>query len=150
MISGNHERWGAFIGRAIGIDLGTTYSVVAYVDADGQPVVIPSANGKTTTPSVVYAGERETLVGDEAKERQPARAQDVASFFKRHIGEADYILAFHGRGYTPVNLSALALKDLKQAVERFLGMPVTDGYFTHVRPMCGACWSTTSTAACSR
>ncbi len=141
---------GSIHGRAIGIDLGTTYSVVAYVDADGQPVVIPSANGKTTTPSVVYAGERETLVGDEAKERQPAARRmwrlSSSATWARPITSWRFMAGAH----TPVNLSALALKDLKQAAERFLGKPVTDAYFTHVRPMCGACWSTTSTAACSR
>jgi molecular chaperone DnaK len=127
------------MGVAVGIDLGTTYSVVAYVDADGRPVVIPSLNGRATTPSVVYLGERETLVGDEAKERQAAGAQDVASFFKRHMGEPGFILEYHGRDYTPVDLSALVLGSLKQAAETYLHEPVRDAvittpaYFTHVQ-----------------
>ena len=127
------------MGVAVGIDLGTTYSVVAYVDADGRPVVIPSLNGKAITPSVVYLGERETLVGDEAKERQAAGAQDVASFFKRHMGEPGFVLEYHGRDYTPVDLSALVLANLKQAAEAYLREPVRDAvittpaYFTHVQ-----------------
>ncbi len=127
------------MGKAVGIALGTPYSVVAYMDSDGRPTVIPGLGGKSITPSVVYFGEHETLVGDQAKERQLAGALDVASFFKRHMGEPGYILAYHGRDYTPVDLSALVLANLQEAATRFLSESVRDvvittpAYFTHVQ-----------------
>lgn len=125
--------------RFIGIDLGTTYSVVAYINANGVPEIIPNDFGKPITPSVVYLGEEETLVGDAAKEKQAAGAQEVASFFKRNMGNSGLILSFHGRDYTPTDLSALVLAYLKKQAENFFGEPVTDAvitvpaYFAHAQ-----------------
>lgn len=125
--------------RFVGIDLGTTYSVVAYINANGKPEIIPNDSGKNITPSVAYLGGNEPIVGDEAKEKQAAGAQEVASFFKRNMGNPGFILSFHGRDYSPTDLAALVLAHLKKQAENFFGEPVTDAvitvpaYFAHVQ-----------------
>lgn len=118
------------MGRFVGIDLGTTYSVVAYVNAQGKAEVIPNEHGGLVTPSVVYFGGPEPIVGDEAKERQEADETASAAFFKRNIDDSNFLLAFHGRDYSAVDLSALVLGALKQQAERFLREPVTDAVIT--------------------
>ena len=123
----------------VGIDLGTTYSIVAYVNAEGKPEVIPNERGRAITPSVIYFGEASPLVGDEAKEYQGAGSTEVASFFKRSMGDSQFLLSFHGRDYSPVDLSALVLAHLKSLAERHLRTTVTDAvitvpaYFTHLQ-----------------
>lgn len=127
------------MGAAVGIDLGTTYSVVAYVGRDGRPAVLKNEYGASTTPSVVYLGPDGPIVGEEAKSRQSAEPGDVAAFFKREMGDPTFSLTFNGRTYTPVDLSALVLANLKQTAERALGESVTDAvitvpaYFTHLQ-----------------
>lgn len=118
------------MGSVVGIDLGTTYSVVAHITPDGKPEVIPNEFGRPITPSVVYVGDGDPIVGDEAKERQAAGAEDIASFFKRYMGDPSYVLEFNGREYTPVDLSALVLAYLKTQAERHLGTPVTRAVIT--------------------
>src|SRR6266566_3361649 len=97
------------VGRFVGIDLGTTYSVVAYINAYGKPEVIPNEHGQSVTPSVVYFGRGTPIVGDEAKEQQEAGEKEVASFFKRNMDDSQFLLSFGGRDYTATNLSALVL-----------------------------------------
>jgi len=127
------------MGAAVGIDLGTTYSVVAYVGRDGRPTVLKNEYGSPTTPSVVYLGPGGPIVGEEAKSRQAAEPDNVAAFFKREMGDPNFSLLFGGRAYTPIDLSALVLINLKQTAERALGEPVTDAvitvpaYFTHLQ-----------------
>jgi molecular chaperone DnaK len=129
------------MGVAVGIDLGTTYSVIAHVGSDGQPRVIANEFGNNTTPSVVYLGPGGPIVGEEAKNRQAAGAQEVAAFFKREMGDPTFELEFGGRAYTPVDLSALVLRSLKEQAERALGQPVSEAvitvpaYFTHPQRM---------------
>jgi molecular chaperone DnaK len=123
----------------VGIDLGTTYSAVAYTNAQGKPEIIPNERGRSITPSVIYFGTGMPIVGDEAKERQAAGETEIASFFKRSMDDTQYLLSFHGQDYTPVDLSALVLRYLKQQAELFLEMSVTHSvitvpaYFTHVQ-----------------
>ncbi len=125
------------MGQFVGIDLGTTYSVVAYINAQGRPEVIPNEHGKAITPSVVYFSGHGPIVGDEAKERQAAGEESVASFFKRSMGDTQFLLSFYGHDYTPIDLSALVLNYLKTQAEQFLRTAVTDAvitvpaYFTH-------------------
>jgi len=114
----------------VGIDLGTTFSVVAHINPDGRPHAIPNEYGRTLTPSVVYLGEGGLIVGEEAKERQAHGAVEVASFFKRHMGDPHFELMFGGKTYTATDLSALVLKQLKQTAEGFLGQPVTHAVIT--------------------
>ena len=124
--------------EVIGIDLGTTYSAVAHITADGKAEVIPDEEGRATTPSVIYLGESTPLVGYEAKTHQGEGSTEIASFFKRNMGDPNFVLTFRGQRYTPIDLSALVLATMKAQAERFLGKPVRDAvitvpaYFTHV------------------
>jgi molecular chaperone DnaK len=125
------------LGRFVGIDLGTTYSVVAYINDQGKAEVIPNEHGAFVTPSVVFLGGEMPVVGDVAKEEQEAGASEVASFFKRNMDDAHFMLSSHGRDYTAIDLSALVLAYLKKQAEKFFGEAVTDAvitvpaYFTH-------------------
>jgi molecular chaperone DnaK len=114
----------------VGIDLGTTYSAVAYVNAQGRPQIIPNEHGKTITPSVIYFGPDGPMVGDEAKEYQASGATEIASFFKRSMGDAQFLLSFYGRDYTPIDLSALVLEHLKAQAERYFDDKVSDAVIT--------------------
>ena len=83
----------------VGIDLGTTNSVVAYRNAYGRPEVIANREGQNVTPSVVYFGTDPPAVGQEAKEWARLGNEEIASFFKPHMGSPLYQLRFHGRDY---------------------------------------------------
>jgi molecular chaperone DnaK len=116
--------------RFVGIDLGTTYSAVAHVNDEGDPELIPDAQGNPLTPSVVsFAGDA-PVVGAAAKEDQEQGHPEVASFFKRSMGDQAFRLSFHGRQWTPVDLSALVLAHLKAQAEQALGEPVVQAVIT--------------------
>lgn len=123
----------------VGIDLGTTYSAVAYVNAQGRPEIIPNVLGKGITPSVIAFDTGMPIVGEEAKERQFAGETEVAAFFKRHMGDPHYLYTFAGRDYTPTDLSAVVLQFLKKQAEHYLSTSVNDAvitvpaYFTHTQ-----------------
>lgn len=110
---------------SIGIDLGTTNSLVSYWTEDG-PVIIPNSLGEHLTPSVVSIDENgEVLIGRIAKERQITHPDLSASIFKRTMGtKKTYRLG--DRDFLPEELSALVLKSLKEDAEHFLGIPVTE------------------------
>lgn len=114
----------------VGIDLGTTYSVVTYINDQGKPEVVPNSYGRNVTPSVIYFGADAPIVGDEAKEHQAFGSTEVASFFKRVMGNPEFRLTFNGREYTAVDLSALILAYLKAQAEQFSGVAVTDAVIT--------------------
>jgi molecular chaperone DnaK (HSP70) len=114
----------------VGIDLGTTNSVVAYRNAYGRPEVIANREGQNVTPSVVYFGTVPPVVGQEAKEWARLGNEEIASFFKPHMGSPLYQLRFHGRDYTATDLSALVLKRLKEDAEAKLGEPVDRAVIT--------------------
>lgn len=114
----------------VGIDLGTTFSVVAYIDNDGRPRAIPNESGQTITPSVIYFDPAGLTVGDEAKEHQAMGKEEIAAFFKRYMHDPHFELTFHGQSYNPVQLSALVLKHLKELAEAHLGEPVTNAVIT--------------------
>lgn len=111
---------------AIGIDLGTTNSAIAYVDEHAKPVVIPNNLGETTTPSVICFKGHEQLIGEEAKEMQALGMYPVAIFFKRQMGDDLFIFHADGVDYSATELSTLLLKKIKRDAENFLGKPVTD------------------------
>ena len=77
---------------SLGIDLGTTYSAVATVDATGRAVILPNSHGQLLTPSVVYLRGDIPLVGEEAKEMQALGTTEVAAFFKRNMGDPHFVL----------------------------------------------------------
>lgn len=114
----------------IGIDLGTTFSAVAYINKTGKPEIINNSEDKPITPSVIYFGEKEIIIGDEAKEMQALGENNVASFFKRSMGDLNFILSFHNKNYNPIDLSALILKKLKTDAEASLGVPISEAVIT--------------------
>jgi molecular chaperone DnaK (HSP70) len=114
----------------VGIDLGTTNSVVAFRNAYGRPEVIPNREGQNVTPSVIYFGTNPPAVGHEAKEWARLGNEEIASFFKPHMGSPLFRLHFHGRDYDATDLSALVLARLKDDAERKLGQPVTQAVIT--------------------
>lgn len=109
----------------VGIDLGTTNSLVAYYSEDG-PKIIPNRLGKNLTPSVVSVdGEGNVYVGETARERMSLYPDTVAQAFKRSMGtERDYILS--GRRFKPEELSSFILRALKEDAEVFLGEEITE------------------------
>src|SRR5689334_23384927 len=114
----------------VGIDLGTTNSVVARRNAYGRPEVIPNREGQNVTPSMVYFGTDPPAVGQEAKEWARLGNDEIASFFKPHMGNPLYQLRFHGRDYHASDLAALVLQRLRQDAEAKLGQTVDRAVIT--------------------
>ncbi len=114
----------------VGIDLGTTNSVVAGRNAYGRPEVIANRDGANITPSVIYFGSDPPSVGQEAKEWARLGNDEIASFFKPHVGGNNYSLRFHGKDYTATDLSAIVLKHLKEDAEAKLGQSVDRAVIT--------------------
>lgn len=117
------------MGYMIGIDLGTTNSCMAYIE-NGEPVIIPNANGARTTPSVVAitkTGER--VVGEAAKRQAAANAGRTIQSIKRQMG-SDFRARIDGREYSPQEISAMILSKLKSDAESYLGGSVTDAVIT--------------------
>ena len=115
---------------AVGIDLGTTFSVVAYCDGKSAPRVLNNSLGKHTTPSVVCFREGEVLVGQDAKDEQACGELNAASFFKRHMGDANFSFSVDSRDYSATELSTFLLKKLKEDAEAALGLTITDAIVT--------------------
>jgi len=117
------------MGRAVGIDLGTTNSVVSVLEG-GEPVVIANAEGSRTTPSVVaFAKNGEVLVGQSAKNQAVTNVDRTIRSVKRHIG-TDWNVDIDGKEYTPQEISARTLMKLKRDAEAYLGDEVTDAVIT--------------------
>ena len=115
--------------RAVGIDLGTTNSVVAALEG-GEPVVIANAEGTRTTPSVVaFSKDGEVLVGSVAKRQAVTNVDRTISSVKRHMG-TDWTTEIDGKKYTPQEISARTLMKLKADAEAFLNDTVTDAVIT--------------------
>jgi molecular chaperone DnaK (HSP70)/uncharacterized protein YegL len=114
----------------VGIDLGTTNSVVAHRNAYGRPEVIANRDGQNITPSVIYFGTTPPAVGQEAKEMARLGDAEIASFFKPHMGSSLYQLQFHGKTYSASDLSSLILQRLKADAETALGEPVDRAVIT--------------------
>lgn len=114
----------------IGIDLGTTFSVIAAVDNNGRAVVLKNSQGESLTPSVVWFGKSEPVVGSEAKEMQGLGEHNIAAFFKRNMGDPYFVLHFNGKDYSAQDLSALVLKKLKTDAEQALGKTIAKAVIT--------------------
>ncbi len=116
--------------RAVGIDLGTTNSVVAVLEG-GEPTVIANAEGSRTTPSVVaFARNGEVLVGQPAKNQAVTNVDRTIRSVKRHMGDNDWKVEIDGKKYTPQEISARILMKLKRDAEAYLGEDVTDAVIT--------------------
>src|ERR687888_873484 len=116
--------------RAVGIDLGTTNSVVAVLEA-GEPVVIPNAEGSRITPSVVgYSKTGEILVGEVAKRQAITNPDRTVRSIKRQMGRKDWTIDIDGKKWTPQEISAQILGKLKRDAEGYLGDKVTQAVIT--------------------
>src|SRR6188472_231619 len=115
--------------RAVGIDLGTTNSVVSVLEG-GEPTVIANAEGARTTPSIVaFAKNGEVLVGEIAKRQAVNNIDRTIASVKRHMG-TDWTVAIDDKKYTPQEISARILMKLKNDAESYLGEKVTDAVIT--------------------
>jgi molecular chaperone DnaK len=115
--------------RAVGIDLGTTNSVVAVLEG-GEPTVIANAEGARTTPSVVaFAKSGEVLVGEVAKRQAVTNVDRTIRSVKRHMG-TDWNVKIDDKAFTPQQISAFVLQKLKRDAEAYLGETVTDAVIT--------------------
>ena len=115
--------------RSVGIDLGTTNSVVAVLEG-GDPTVIPNAEGARTTPSVVaFSKTGEVLVGEVAKRQAVTNVDRTIRSVKRHMG-TDWSIKIDGKVYKPQQISAFVLQKLKRDAEAYLGEPVTNAVIT--------------------
>lgn len=117
------------MGKIIGIDLGTTNSVVSVMEG-GQPVVIPNREGARTTPSVVGITKKgERLVGELAKRQAVANPDNTVSSIKRKMGMKTKV-KMAGKGYTPQEISAMILQKMKEDAEAYLGEKVSEAVIT--------------------
>ena len=115
--------------RAVGIDLGTTNSVVAVLEG-GEPTVIANAEGARTTPSVVaFAKDGEVLAGEVAKRQGVTNVDRTVRSVKRHMG-TDWSVEIDGKTFNAQQISAFVLQKLKRDAEAYLGEPVTDAVIT--------------------
>src|SRR5438309_6553492 len=116
--------------RAVGIDLGTTNSVVAVLEG-GEPTVVPNAEGQRITPSVVgFSKSGEILVGEVAKRQAITNPDRTVRSIKRHMGERDWSLDVDGKKWTPQEISAQILGKLKRDAEAYLGDKATQAVIT--------------------
>lgn len=121
--------------RAVGIDLGTTYSAVAILRDTGEPEVLANRDGENITPSVVlfqaFDGRDEPLVGTMAKHSAASAPEDVVQFVKRNMGDSAWRFnSTSGAAYSAEEVSAIILRRLKEDAELALGEPVTDAVIT--------------------
>ncbi len=113
----------------VGIDLGTTYSAVAYIDEDGKAQIIPNCEDSHTTPSVVVFDEDTVLVGKYAKEQSKAHSEDTVQFVKRQMG-TNFEYFANDTTYKSEDISSLILKKVIQDSEEFLNQKITSAVIT--------------------
>lgn len=122
---------------AVGIDLGTTYSCVAYVGRDGRPQVLLNSEGERTTPSVVWFDDDRIVVGDEAKQEASMSPGEVCTFIKREMGSENYRFSCSKGSYRPEQVSACILRKLVNDASERLSQEIQDvvitcpSYFSH-------------------
>ncbi|MDV3198088.1 MAG: molecular chaperone DnaK [Vigna little leaf phytoplasma] len=114
--------------KIIGIDLGTTNSCIAVMEGK-EAKVITNAEGNRTTPSIVAFKGSEIMVGEIAKRQMLTNPNTIISI-KRHMGESNYTVNVNGKKYTPQEISAMILRNLKKQAEDYLGAEVTDAIIT--------------------
>ncbi|HEU4480304.1 MAG TPA: Hsp70 family protein, partial [Actinomycetota bacterium] len=115
--------------KAVGIDLGTTNSVVSVLEG-GEPTVIPNAEGQRTTPSVVaFSKNGEILTGEVAKRQAITNPERTIRSIKREMG-TDHKVDIDGKAWTPQEISARVLMKLKADAEAYLGDKVTEAVIT--------------------
>ncbi len=115
--------------QAVGIDLGTTYSCIAWLNEHGQPVTIPNQEGELATPSVVFFDDNEPVIGTEALRNAIAQPDRVVQNAKRHMGNPEKSWTIGGQKYSPVHISGLILRKLISAAQEQIG-EITDAVVT--------------------
>lgn len=115
---------------ALGIDLGTTYSCVAYVNREGHPQVLLNSVGERTTPSAVWFDDDRVVVGEEAKQEASFSPEEVCTFIKREIGSDSYRFTCSKGSYRPEQVSAYILRKLVNDASERLGQDIRDVVIT--------------------
>lgn len=120
------------MGKVVGIDLGTTFSVIAHINDHGQPEIIPNLESERITPSVVLFEDNLVTVGKIAKQNARAVPEQIVEFVKREMGKSkeEFFRTFDEKDYSPEELSALILTKLKQDAEAYLNEEITDAVIT--------------------
>ena len=116
--------------KIYGIDLGTTYSCLSYVDEHGKPVVIPNSENERITPSAVFFEGNNVIVGVEAKANSKLQPNAVVEMVKRSMGDPNYLFEHDGKTYRPEEISALILRKLVGDGELATGDKITDVIIT--------------------
>jgi molecular chaperone DnaK len=118
--------------KAIGIDLGTTFSAMAHIDLYGKPQIIPNSESERITPSVILFEDQSVIVGTLAKNNSVAEPERIVDFVKREMGKPkeQFHREFGGKVFSAEELSALIIKKLKADAEKYLKEPVTDAVIT--------------------
>lgn len=117
--------------RAIGIDLGTTFSAIAVLNEFGKAEIIPNAEGERVTPSVVYFGDDDSVViGSVAKNSAVSDPYNVVEFIKRQMGNPDFVFVHSGKEFRPEDISAMIIKKLKTDAETLLGAELPSAVIT--------------------
>lgn len=115
----------------VGIDLGTTYSSVAYYDdSTKKPIVVKNHYGHAGTPSVLCMNNGNIFYGEEAKELQEFGEDNIAAFYKRNMGDSAYKIMLDGEKYSAEDLSSIFLKKLVEEMEQIIGQKITDAVIT--------------------
>ena len=114
-----------------GIDLGTTYSCIAYVDEYNRPTVVPNIAGDRTTPSVVQFSDTERIVGKEAKNSSSLYPDNTVDMVKRYMGRSnEFSFNYAGTNYTPEEISSYILRKVVQDAEQYTSYKITDVVIT--------------------
>ena len=116
-------------GNTVGIDLGTTYSAIAYLDDEGNPTVINNADERPITPSVVLLDEDRVVVGPSFERIAVADNDQIVEAVKREMGNKDYFVVYREKKLTPEFVSALIMKKMKQDAEKVIG-PISNAVIT--------------------
>jgi len=118
------------LARAVGIDLGTTYSAVSCVDEYGKPMVVKNSDGQTTTPSVIFIDPPNYVVGDVALQSTMTDPHKVVQFIKRFMGVVDYRVNIGEYSFSPEFISSILLRKLVQEAEESLGEEIGSAVIT--------------------
>ncbi len=116
--------------RVYGIDLGTTYSAIAYVDEHGKPVIIPNQESERITPSVVLFDGNNIIVGNTAKEAAKVEPHRVVARIKQQMGDPNFVFEYEGQAFSPEDISSFILRKVVGDAEIALGDRITDVVIT--------------------
>jgi len=116
--------------RVYGIDLGTTYSAIAYVDEHGKPVIVPNQESERITPSVVLFDSENIIVGNTAKESAKVEPNRVVSRIKQSMGDPHFVFQYEGQAFSPEDISSFILRKVVGDAEIALGEKITDVVIT--------------------